>query len=137
VQWLEASRRTGRLDEGLERLEAIFAAAPSIDVFRAVFDARLARDGLDATVRWAEGVLRGWPSLLALETLLSAGAENRDPRERARDELIRSLAKEQSERLGRDVCSDCGFKARTYYWQCPGCSRWDSYAPRRGEGIGE
>jgi lipopolysaccharide biosynthesis regulator YciM len=137
VQWLEASRRTGRLDEGLERLEAIFAAAPSIDVFRAVFDARLARDGLDATVRWAEGVLRGWPSLLALETLLSAGAENRDPRERARDELIRSLAKEQSERLGRYVCSYCGFKARTYYWQCPGCSRWDSYAPRRGEGIGE
>lgn len=137
VPWLEASRRAGRLDEGLARLEAIAASAPSIDVFRAVFDARLARDGLDATIEWAEAILRDWPSLLALETLLAAGAESRDPRERARDDLIRSLARGQAERLGRYVCSYCGFKARTYYWQCPGCSRWDSYAPRRGEGIGE
>ena len=137
VSWLDASRRTGRLDEGLARLEAIAAGAPSIDVFRAVFDARLERDGVQATVEWAEGILRDWPSLLALETLLAAGAEARDPRERARDDLIRSLAKDQAERLGRYVCSYCGFKARTYYWQCPGCSRWDSYAPRRGEGIGE
>lgn len=137
VSWLEASRRTDRLDEGLARLEAIAASAPSIDVFRAVFDARLARDGADAAIEWAEGILREWPSLLALETLLAAGAESRNPRERARDDLIRSLAKDQSERLGRYVCSYCGFKARTYYWQCPGCSRWDSYAPRRGEGIGE
>src|SRR5690606_27257064 len=130
VPWLEASRRAGRLDEGLARLEAIAASAPSIDVFRAVFDARLARDGLDATIEWAEAILRDWPSLLALETLLAAGAESRDPRERARDDLIRSLARGQAERLGRYVCSYCGFKARTYYWQCPGCSRWDSYAPR-------
>src|SRR5690606_35074792 len=137
VPWLEASRRVGRLDEGIERLERIVTSAPSIDVFRAVFDARLARDGVDATIEWAEGILRNWPSLLALETLLSAGAESRNPRERARDDLIRSLAREQAERLGRYVCSYCGFKARTYYWRCPGCSRWDSYAPRRGEGIGE
>ncbi|MCO5119584.1 MAG: lipopolysaccharide assembly protein LapB [Burkholderiaceae bacterium] len=137
VPWLEASRRSGRLDEGLARLEAIAASAPSIDVFRAVFDARLARDGADAAVEWAEAILRDWPSLLALETLLSAGADGRSPRERARDDLIRSLAKDQADRLGRYICSYCGFKARTYYWQCPGCSRWDSYAPRRGEGIGE
>src|SRR5690606_5495383 len=45
VSWLEASRRTDRLDQGLARLEAIAASAPSIDVFRAVFDARMARDG--------------------------------------------------------------------------------------------
>jgi len=137
VSWLDASRRTGRLDEGLARLEAIGASAPSIDVFRAVFDARRARDGVDSAVEWAEAILRDWPSLLALETLLAAGAEGRDPHERARDDLIRSLAKDQADRLGRYVCSYCGFKARTYYWQCPGCSHWDSYAPRRGEGIGE
>ncbi|MFA7504907.1 MAG: lipopolysaccharide assembly protein LapB [Burkholderiaceae bacterium] len=137
VSWLEASRRTGRLDEGLAQLEAIGASAPSIDVFRAVFDARLGRDGVDAAVEWAEGILRDWPSLLALETLLAAGADGRNPRERARDDLIRSLAKDQADRLGRYLCSYCGFKARTYYWQCPGCSHWDSYAPRRGEGIGD
>lgn len=136
ASWIEASRRAGTLDAGLARLEAIATKAPSIDVFRAVFDARLQRDGVEAAVRWAEGVLREWPSLLALETLLAAGADGRDAHERARDELIRSLVKEQADRLGRYRCAHCGFKARTYYWQCPGCSRWDTYAPRRGEGIG-
>jgi lipopolysaccharide biosynthesis regulator YciM len=29
-------------------------------------------------------------------------------------------------------CSQCGFKARRHYWQCPGCSAWDTL-PARGE----
>lgn len=136
ARWIDAARRVGRLDEGMARLEAVAAGAPSIDVFQPVFDARVARDGVDATIRWAETVLRGWPSLLAFEIVLAAGAEGREPRERARDELLRSLVRGQADRLGRYVCSHCGFKARTYYWQCPGCSHWDSYAPRRGEGTG-
>ena len=94
--------------------------------------------GGERSARWVRLIVTCAPAdRVALETLLAAGAESRDPRERARDDLIRSLARGQAERLGRYVCSYCGFKARTYYWQCPGCSRWDSYAPRRGEGIGE
>lgn len=29
-------------------------------------------------------------------------------------------------------CSECGFKARRHYWQCPGCTAWDSI-PVRGD----
>jgi len=29
-------------------------------------------------------------------------------------------------------CTACGFKARRHYWQCPGCTTWDSI-PARGE----
>lgn len=29
-------------------------------------------------------------------------------------------------------CGRCGFKARRHYWQCPGCSAWDTL-PARGE----
>ena len=29
-------------------------------------------------------------------------------------------------------CGQCGFKARRHYWQCPGCSAWDT-VPARGE----
>ncbi len=28
------------------------------------------------------------------------------------------------------ACIQCGFKARRHYWQCPGCSAWDSLPPR-------
>lgn len=30
-------------------------------------------------------------------------------------------------------CASCGFEARTWFWQCPGCQAWDSYPPRRVE----
>ena len=49
--------------------------------------------------------------------------------------LIQRLITPQARRLSRYVCMNCGFKARQFYWQCPGCSRWDTYAPRRGEEL--
>ena len=44
---------------------------------------------------------------------------------------MQALLKRQSDHLSRYVCGVCGFRARRYYWQCPGCNRWDSYSPRR------
>ena len=47
--------------------------------------------------------------------------------------LHAQLLKRQAEKMSRYVCSVCGFRAQHYYWQCPGCSRWDSYSPQRTE----
>ncbi|MFN7288187.1 MAG: hypothetical protein ACK5SV_03560 [Burkholderiales bacterium] len=33
-------------------------------------------------------------------------------------------------------CGQCGFKARRHYWQCPGCSAWDSIAARGEVALG-
>jgi len=30
-------------------------------------------------------------------------------------------------------CDHCGFRAKQYYWRCPGCLRWETYSPRRTE----
>jgi lipopolysaccharide assembly protein B len=30
-------------------------------------------------------------------------------------------------------CASCGFEARQYFWQCPGCLGWETYPPRRME----
>jgi lipopolysaccharide biosynthesis regulator YciM len=27
------------------------------------------------------------------------------------------------------LCDSCGFRAHTYYWRCPACRLWDTYAP--------
>jgi lipopolysaccharide biosynthesis regulator YciM len=35
--------------------------------------------------------------------------------------------------LQRYRCAACGFEARHWFWQCPGCLSWDSYPPRRLE----
>ena len=36
-------------------------------------------------------------------------------------------------RLGLYKCDNCGFRARQYYWRCPGCQKWETYSPKRTE----
>jgi lipopolysaccharide biosynthesis regulator YciM len=37
--------------------------------------------------------------------------------------MVKNLVHGYTQKLARYQCSHCGFKARQYYWQCPGCSR--------------
>jgi lipopolysaccharide assembly protein B len=32
-------------------------------------------------------------------------------------------------------CASCGFEAKRYFWQCPGCSTWESYPPKRVDDL--
>ena len=103
-------------------------------------------DALDVGVRWirqwegasaAETLLRDelkrHPSLLGFERLLSirAAQSGVDP-ELA---LLRGMIQTQAQKLARYRCSRCGFRSREFYWQCPGCTNWDSYPPRRIEEL--
>jgi len=134
-QWLDAFSALGRRDEGIEALERVQREHPSIDAFTALVDARVARDGGEQAVQWAEQALRASPSLLGLDKLLSMKAALLDDGERTEIELAQQLIRAQARRLSRYVCSNCGFKANRFYWQCPGCNRWDTYAPKRSEEL--
>jgi len=134
--WLRAHERLGRFDEGLARLEAVQAEYPSVDALRAIAQARARRDGSPAAIGWLREALARHPSLLGLQQLLAlqrSGAE--DPAGASDTALTASLIERQATRLARFVCGHCGFKARRFYWHCPGCNHWDSYAPRRTESL--
>jgi len=49
--------------------------------------------------------------------------------------LLRSLIHKHTQRLDRYACGVCGFEARHFYWQCPGCNSWETYQPRRIEEL--
>ncbi len=133
--WLDAFSALGRRDEGIDALEQVQREHPSIDTFAALVDARAARDGGERAVQWAEQALRASPSLLGLDKLLSTKAALLEAGERTGIELAQQLIQAQARRLSRYVCSNCGFKASRFYWQCPGCNRWDTYAPKRSEEL--
>lgn len=50
-------------------------------------------------------------------------------------ELLRRLIHRHTQRLDRYECRQCGFQARRFYWQCPGCNAWETYQPRRLEEL--
>jgi lipopolysaccharide biosynthesis regulator YciM len=134
-RWLQAHERAGRLDEGLARLEAVLAEHPSVDALRAVAQARARRDGPATAIAWLRASLARTPSLLGLEQLLELQKQPAGGELDADIALTASLIQKQAARLSRFVCGQCGFKARRFYWQCPGCNHWDSYPPRRTEEL--
>jgi lipopolysaccharide biosynthesis regulator YciM len=135
-RWLQAHERVGRLDAGIDRLEAVLAEHPSVDALRAVAQARARRDGASAAIAWLRAQLAGTPSLLGLEQLLELRRGSGEADAAASDTaLTASLIQRQAARLSRFVCGHCGFKARRFYWQCPGCNHWDSYPPQRTEEL--
>ena len=89
-----------------------------------------------AAIAWLRESLARTPSLLGLEQLLDLQRASGEADAAASDTaLTASLIQRQAARLSRFVCSECGFKARRFYWQCPGCNHWDSYPPRRTEEL--
>ena len=131
--WLAAHAAIGQSVRGINSLVDVHRGSPSVDTLAAIADALAQAQGAAAAIEWVEAELQRQPSLLGLEKLLELRAGCAEEARRAEIELSQRLIRPQATRLARYVCGRCGFKARQFYWQCPGCSRWESYAPRRTE----
>ncbi len=138
---LESYRSVGRQVEGLGVLKNHYMRYPSLDMFNVVFRELRAQEGYAPAWAFAREALRAHPSLLGLDRLLEAElACNDAPNEPnitpgADLSLLRSLIHKHTQRLDRYACRVCGFEARHFYWQCPGCNSWETYQPRRLEEI--
>jgi lipopolysaccharide assembly protein B len=141
--WLAAGAAGGGA-EGLRaviaRMQRLGPAAHSPDLIKALAESIARLDGKPAAAQWVRQILVTQPSLLGLQILLDlshrpAGGGSVGSAADLDEAALRTLVKRQAERMARYVCSVCGFRAQHYYWQCPGCSRWDSYAPRRTEEL--
>ena len=132
---MDGYRAVGRPQEGANLLKAYLAEAQSIDLLEVVFQAVLDLDGMEAATQLVSAELRRTPTLLGLDKLLEARLMDAPPEVRPELSLVKNLVHGYTQKLARYQCSQCGFKARQYYWQCPGCSQWESYPPRRTEEL--
>jgi lipopolysaccharide biosynthesis regulator YciM len=105
------------------RLSSWIEQQPSADVL----EARLAQSADDADRRAVgERYLARHPTLAAARRALSLAPDAPAVLEGVTAALDRALGARQ-----RFRCASCGFEARSYFWQCPGCLGWESYPPRR------
>ncbi len=132
---LDAHRRLGRPTEGLKLLRSYLDASPSIDLLEVVLRATAEEEGAEAARVLAREALHRAPSLLALAQYLDVRAQMAAPSERDDLEVVRNLIHNYTRRIGRYTCSNCGFKARQFHWQCTGCAGWETYPPRRSEEL--
>ncbi|WP_394779032.1 lipopolysaccharide assembly protein LapB [Undibacterium sp.] len=132
---MDGYRKQERPQEGLNLLKGYLAEAPSIDLLEVVFKATLELDTVEAANQLVSNELRRTPTLLGLDKLLDARMMAAPPELRPELSLVKNLVQGYAQKLARYQCSHCGFKARQFYWQCPGCSRWETYPPRRTEEL--
>ncbi len=129
----DAYRRLGQTEQGVRVLRNYQNQYPSLDLLNALFTLTLERDGPEAAAALIKDELARNPTLLGLDRLLEAQLLAA-PAERRHDlELVKALVAQHIKRLGMYKCDHCGFRAKQYYWRCPGCLKWETYSPRRTE----
>ena len=126
-------RRTSRPAQGLRVLRSYQEQYPSLDLLNTVFALTLAEEGPAAAGALIKEELAKNPTLLGLDRLLEAQLLSAPPDRRHDLELVKQLVGQHIKRLGLYKCEHCGFRARQYYWRCPGCGKWETYSPRRTE----
>jgi len=119
--------------QGIRVLGSWQANYPSLDVMNALFSLTLAHEGSRPAADLVKSELARSPTLLGLDRLLEAQLLDAPPERRHDLELVKSLVGQHIKRLGLYRCEQCGFRARQYYWRCPGCQRWETYSPKRTE----
>jgi lipopolysaccharide biosynthesis regulator YciM len=132
-RFAEAFRRLGDLPTGLRLLRNYQAQYPSLDLLNALFTLALEHDGPAAAATLIKDELARNPTLIGLDRLLEAQLLESPPVRRHDLELVKGLVGQLIKRLGLYKCENCGFRARQYYWRCPGCQKWETYSPKRTE----
>ena len=132
---MDGYRKLERPQEGLNLLKNYLAEAPSIDLLEVVFKATLELDTVAAANQLVRDELRRTPTLLGLDKLLDARMIDAPAEVRPELAIVKNLVHGYAQKLARYQCSHCGFKARQFYCHCPGCSRWETYPPRRTEEL--
>lgn len=128
-----AYRALDSTEQGIRTLQNYQTQYPSLDLLTTLYELTLAVHG--PTVAWekVKDEVRKHPTLPGLDKLLEAQLLSAPPERRHDLELVKGLIAQHARRLGMYRCESCGFRARQYYWRCPGCNKWESYAPRRTE----
>lgn len=132
---MDGYRKVGRAEEGVSLLKSYLQQASSIDLLEVVFKAVLELEGVDAAKQLVGDELRRTPTLLGLDKFLEARMLDAPAAVLGELSLVKNLVHGYTQKLARYQCSHCGFKARQFYWHCPGCSRWETYPPRRTEEL--
>ncbi len=132
---MDAFQKIDRSKDGILLLKSYLAEASSIDLLEVVFQALIKHEGVEAANILVLDELKRTPTLLGLDKLLEARLMIAAPEARQDISMVKNLVHGYASKLARYQCNHCGFQARQFYWQCPGCHLWETYPPRRTEEL--
>lgn len=138
-RWMAAHAEIGFEVLGLNRLKSNLPKQAGGELLDIVFKHSMRLEGAVQAEELVAEVMRYSPSLTALAKRLEArkaiALAGEDQANLADIQITLDLLKQKTSSLARYTCGSCGFRAKRFYWQCPGCNNWDAYSPKRSEGA--
>lgn len=128
---VESYKVLGRLGEGLTLLRALQHRYPGLDLLNVVYQSTAEHEGDEPAWRLVRDEVRRNPTLVGLDRLIDAELVRAAPERRQDLQLMKDLVHSHAQALAVYLCANCGFKARLFFWQCPACGGWETFAPRR------
>lgn len=129
---LQSYQALNRGEEGLSLLKGWVKKHNLPAVLNVVYEATLEREGALAAAELARLELEKRPSLNILDRLLQA-LEISQTMTQHDVPLMKNTVRYFLGNSRSFCCDQCGFKARQYYWQCPGCNGWETFPPEPKE----
>ena len=130
IDYARSALAAGDAGGAAARLRELHARAPTMDLLEALalLDPNPARQRERALQQ-----LRSHPTLSLAKALITQhDTASFGPAETL---ALGDAVGRAAQPLHRYRCAACGFEAQHYFWQCPGCSSWDSYPPQRLEDL--
>ena len=125
---LVSYRALGKVQEGMTLLKNYLQTYQTTSLLSVVYEVVLQEEGPESAAVLARNELAKKPSLQTLDQLLQA----RTMLDRAETQDMHLMQQAVRNAIGNRTayyCSQCGFRARHYHWQCPACNSWESFPP--------
>lgn len=134
---LNSYRILNKTEEGVELLQHYFSTYKLPTLLGVVYDITLNEQGAEMAAKFARNELERKPSLQTLEYLLKANAilkasainsasQSNTHLALHDNQLVQQTVRSAIGSRSAYVCTQCGFKARNFHWQCPACNAWES-----------
>ncbi len=121
---LASYRVLNKTEEGLELLKTYLQTYKLHSLLNVVYEAAIAQNDAEGAIKVARDELVKNPRLQTLDQLLQARLLVDDTPQDAH--LIQQTIRYAIGNRSAYVCSQCGFRAKHYHWQCPACNAWES-----------
>ncbi|MEY3206901.1 MAG: hypothetical protein RIS77_274, partial [Pseudomonadota bacterium] len=131
-RWMAAHTAVNQVGIGLDQLLVLLKTQAIGELLDIAHRHVMQILGAEAAEQMLVEVMQHSPTLSALSKLAETRlvlAEVSGPESRVADlKSTLSLLKQRTTALARYTCGNCGFRARRFYWQCPGCNHWEAYS---------
>ncbi|WP_225721204.1 lipopolysaccharide assembly protein LapB [Candidatus Vallotiella sp. (ex Adelges kitamiensis)] len=132
---MQAYITTGQSQQGASLLAYYVKTYYSNDLLDVAYKHIAELHGVDAAHALARMQMLKLPNLISMKRLLETHIIVAEEPRRGELVLMRTLICQHAKNLPRYICRNCGFRARLFYWQCPGCSGWETYVPQQPEPV--